>query len=366
MRKRHIALLFSFLLMVAFPGALTAYYLWNRAVDQYASFAGFSVQREEASTGLDIPLLGQTFGSGSTSDPEILNDFLNSQTLVAEIQDQLDVRAMWAAPYEQDPFFSFDPSGSIEDLLEHWERMVQIGYDSSTGLIELRVLAFTPEDATTLAQAILDESSEMINALSDEAREDAIRYALEELDASEKRLSDARVSVTRFRRENQIVDPTTDVEAQGGLLASLETQRAEAIIEMDILRETVPDTDPRMQQARLRIEVIEARISEERRKTGTIPGSDQNSIVDVVGEYERLFVDRQFAEQAYTAALASLELAKADARRKSRYLATHVSPTAAETSRYPQRGLLLSIVIGFATLGWAVFALTAYSLRDRR
>lgn len=365
-RKRHIALLFSFLLMVVFPTALVGYYLWNRAADQYASFAGFSVQREEAGAGFELPFLGPGPGSTSSSDPEILYDFLNSQTLVAGVEAELGLSEIWSRPLENDPWFSFDPSGSIEDLVAHWERMVQIGYDGQSGLLEVRVLAFTPEDATAITTTILNRSSDMINALSAEAREDAIGYAVEELAQAEDRLAQARIAVTQFRRENQIVDPTGDVAVQTGLLANLEAQRAEAIIALDLLRDTVPETDPRILQAQRRIEVIDARIAEERSETGQSPAGGEASMADVVGEFESLVVEREFAEQLYVAALAELETAKAEARRKTRYLATHVAPTTAETARYPQRILLLFLFGGFATLAWIILGLTAYSLRDRR
>ena len=50
---------------------------------------------------------------------------------------------------------------------------MRISYDQSTGLIELRVLAFDPVMAQQVAQAIVSESQDMINALSKQAREDA-------------------------------------------------------------------------------------------------------------------------------------------------------------------------------------------------
>ncbi|MCE6966917.1 sugar transporter, partial [Cereibacter sphaeroides] len=87
----------------------------------------------------------------------------------------------------------------IEDLVDYWKRMVRISYDSTTGLIELRVHAFAPKDAQIIAQMILDESTRMINELSAIARADATRYAREELDKAVERLREQRVAVTEFR-----------------------------------------------------------------------------------------------------------------------------------------------------------------------
>ena len=60
----------------------------------------------------------------------------------------------------------------------------------------------------------------------------------------------------------------------------------------------------------------------------------------MVGDYEALQVDLEFASTAYTQALAGLAAARAEARRQSRYLAPHVAPTLAEESLYPRRALL--------------------------
>jgi capsular polysaccharide transport system permease protein len=87
---------------------------------------------------------------------------------------------------------------------------------------------------------------------------------------------------------------------------------------------------------------------------------------DLVGEYERLVVDQQFAEQTYTAALASFDEAVAEARRQSRYLAAHVRPTLAESPVHPRRLQLTALVALFSFLIWGITVLAVYALRDRR
>ena len=61
-------------------------------------------------------------------------------------------------------------------LVRYWPRMVRVDYDAASGLIDLRVLAFAPQDATRIAEEIFAESSAMINALSSIPRDAAVRY----------------------------------------------------------------------------------------------------------------------------------------------------------------------------------------------
>jgi len=367
-RKRHGAVLLSFVALVITPIALAAVYLWLIAADQYASTVGFSVRKEEASSALEI-LGGITQLSGSsTSDTDILYEYIQSQKMVSLLQQKLDLAALWSKP-EWDPVFSYDPeAATIEHLVDYWSRMVRVYYDSGSGLIEIRVLAFDPEDAQHIAQEIFTESSDMINQLSALARADAVRYANEELAQAVERLKRARGAVTLFRNKNRVVDPTADIATQAGLLGTLQTQLAEALINLDLLDETTRSTDPRIARAERRVRVIRMRIDDERRKRGIIGGSDDNQELfsTLVGEYERLIVDREFAEQTYISSLAARDVALADARRKSRYLAAHITPTKAERSLFPQRGVLVGLLALFLFMTWAILVLVAYSLKDRR
>lgn len=362
MRPRHRLLILSFLIVVILPLFLSALYLWGVAKDQYASTVGFSVRREDAAEPAD--LLGglSSLAQSSSSDTDILYEYLRSQKLVADMDAKVNLRAIWSKP-SGDPVFVLDPDGSIEDLLDYWQRMVRTSYDSSTGLIEVRVLAFDPTDATHIAQELLDQSSRMINALSATAREDAVGFSRKELTAAEDRLRKAREEVTSFRVKNQIVDPTTDFQTQAGLVGMLENQLAETQIEIDLLADEA-ENDPRVVLAKRRIKVIEARIAAERAKVGAV-GSTQDYAA-LAADYERLLVDREFAEKAYVMALAVYDSAKAKSQRTSRYLAAHVLPTTAEVSRYPERFSILGVLALFLGLIWSIGTLVAYSLKDRR
>ena len=367
-RGRHKWLIASFIAFVFVPSALVAYYLWDRAADQYASKVGFSVRTEEVGSAIDS-IVGITQLSGSSSsDTDILYEYLHSQELVSDIDAELDLRSIWAkGDPNVDFWFSYDAPGTIEDLLEHWSRKVKVYYDTNSGLIDLRVLAFDPDDAKKISSTIYAKSVERINELSAIAREDAIRYARDELQQAEDRLRNARVALLEFRNRTQLIDPSLQNQTQSGLIAALEAQLAEAQIERLLLLETTREGDPRITQVELKIDVIQRQISEERAKIGVdTNSSDANSVADLIGEYEALSVDLEFAQQAYTASRAAFDTARNEARRQSRYLAAHVNPTRAEQALYPQRFLLWSLVTLFIFMTWSIATLVAYALKDRR
>lgn len=366
-QRRHWMLLLSFLLCVILPSFFTGGYLWTRAVDQYTSSVGFTVRREDAPSAVE--LLGGlgAFSGSSSSDSDILFEFIQSQELVERVDETLDLHSLYSRHYTTDPVFSLAPDSTIEDLVDYWQRMVLISYAPGTGLIELKVLAFTPEEARTIAREIFRESSEMINMLSAIAREDATRYAREELDAAVTQLKQARQALTAFRSRTQIVDPSADIQMQMGLLNTLQQQLGKELIDYDLLLTSVQQGDPRLQKSQQRIAALRARIDAERDKFGsggeTTSGEDYATLV---AEFERLMVDREFTEKKYTGALSNYDAALAQAQRQSRYLAAYLHPTLAESAEYPRRPLLMGLTVLFLLIGWSTAALIYYSLRDRR
>lgn len=366
-KARHHGILVSFIALVMLPLVIAASYLWLVAVDQYASTVGFSVRTEDTQSSLGLLAGIRSLSGGGSSDADILYDYIHSQELVEALDKEIDLRGIYSAAWPKDPFFAYDPDGSIEDLVDHWKHKVRIDYDTSTGLMTLRVLAFTPEAATIVAERIVALSTQKINDLSLDARADATRYAQEEMDRALERLKDAREALTNFRMRTQVVDPLADLQGQMGIVNSLQAQLAESYVELDLLRVSTTPTDPRITQIEQRIVVIQNRMAEERLKFGKDgKGPGGEDYATTVAEFERLTVDREFAEQTYHVALAAYDAAQAEALRKSRYLATHIQPTIAAKSEYPARWTLLGLTGFFLLMAWSVGVLIYYSVRDRR
>ncbi|WP_234992277.1 sugar transporter [Roseisalinus antarcticus] len=363
MRKRHWGLALVFVLMVVAPLTAAGWYLEFRSEDQYASIVGFTVRKEEGTSATELltPLLGGLGGGGGSSDSDVLYEFIQSQSLVSRIDERVDLVGHYSVPYDKDPIFALNPDATIEDLTNYWSRVVQLSYDSATGLMELRVLAFEAEQARTIARAIVEESQALINDLNATARSDTLRYAQDDLADAESRLRDAREALVLFRTRTQIVDPETYGRGQESLINVLQQQLAQALIDYDLLLQGAGGTDPRVAQAQSRIDAIRARIDEERESS--VVSEDYPRLL---AEYESLAVDREFAEESYRAARAALDSARADVTRQTRYLAAYIEPTLPQSAEYPRRLVLMGLAALFLFLSWAIVSLVYYSIRDSR
>ena len=369
MKRRHWGLVASFLLMVLAPLAAVILYLWTAATDQYLSTTGFTVRSQESGGATELlGGLAQFAGGSTASDSDILYEFIQSQEMVEAVEAEVGIRARYSTVWPRDWVFGIWPDATMEDLVWYWHRITGISYDSGTGLTEVTVTGFDPDTAQAVARVILRESQDRINALNNQAREDAMRYARADVEEAVAQLKAAREALTRFRTRTRIVDPDSDIQGRMGVLNNLQQQLAEALVEYDLLRGTAPETDPRVTKAQQRIDVIRERIRIERQgfaSDSTETGGVGEDYPSLIAEYESLNVDREYAEEAYRAALTALEVARDDATRQSRYLATYITPTRADASEYPRRFVLAGLAALFLLLIWSIVALIYYSIRDR-
>ena len=243
--------------------------------------------------------------------------------------------------------------------------MVDVSYENHSGIIQVRATAFTPEDARTITRAILEKSTTLVNHLAEQARTDAIRFAKVDLDEAEAHLRDLRQELASFRREHQMVDPQADVEGQMGLL-----DRAAGA------------SSPRRWSSATCCSPMPSRpTSGCSRRTGGSPPSptaSRTSAPPSAPPAPRGRCPRWWATSRRSRSTSSSPprpiprrsptwtLARAEARRQSRYLAAHVEPTLAESSLYPRRALLSGLVGLFLLLGWGVLMLVYYNVRDSR
>ena len=366
-KQRHNGLMLSVVFVIILPVLITAFYLMVFAKEQYASSVGFTIRQEETGTASELMGgLSNILGGGAQGHADLLFEYVQSQEIIERVSQEFDLLAHYSQSWPVDPMFSLWPSATIEDLLWFWGRVVRVTYDKSTGLMLLQVRARDPASAREIAQLIVSESERMINRLNDTARRDATRNAEADLEAALTRLRAAREALAEFRARTQIVDPQADIQGRMGVLNNLQQQLAEALVEQDLLSQSIDGTDPRLRQVQRRIEVVRNRIREERENFARMDVTvDDTDYPRLIAQFESLQVDQAFAEATYQAALMALDAARSNASRQNLYLANFIQPTLAQRAQYPKAVQTIGLVLLFATLLWGIMALVYYSLRDR-
>lgn len=361
-KRIHTWVLSSFVLFFLLPAVSVAAYMFLIAEDQYVSEVSFVVRDEES------PNLGLLAGFGlssvgnTTTDAQILYKYLRSPNFVSRLMREIDLRAIYTKP-GFDPMFALHEDASLEDLVKYWRRMVTISVDSATGMIEIEVRAFSPGDAKRVAQGIHQAAGRLVNAISDEARDNSLRYAQRDLAQTEEQLSTARVALAQFRDQYKMIDPQAVVATNATVVTSLSQELTEAMIQLETLRQQ-GTADVRINQAEIRVEVLKQRIEQEQQSYVGGPDGDV-TFSSVIDTYTKRQLDLELAEKSYALALAGVEAARSKAEQDSRYLATFVEPTLSETPTRPRRWMITVLGVVFIFIAWLSFVLIVYSNRDR-
>ncbi|MYZ47050.1 hypothetical protein [Propylenella binzhouense] len=364
----------SVLVCIVLPTLLTAFYYLFIASDQYGVRTQFAVRG--VTSGLDQLGFSQFLGSSSsvTSDSYIVVDYILSAEVIEDIlRDQgLDLRKVFASD-QADWFVRADPDDPINLFVDYWDDRIDVGFNSTTGIITFDVRAFSAEDAAKVAQAVLTASERLVNLLSEKARQELVRVARAEVDRTEVRLREARQRMQQFREKEQTIDPSQIATSQLKLIGDLESQLAELRARRDALLQSVDPNSPSVRVLDRQVAAMNRQIEEQRARLGTgtnnfasADSSDlsQRTLSSVFGDYTELAVEQEFAEKAYTSALAALEAAVTEGRKQQRYFGIFVEPRAPDISLYPER-LLNTFLVFLASVGlWGISMLTVAAVRE--
>ena len=363
-RRRLPVVLSSFIIVVALPVVIAGIYFFFVAADQYVAEFRFALRSAEPE-----PHDPTAFFQGSAAPAlTILNSYivvqyLASRTVVDDLGNTLDLRAMFSRP-EADWLARLHLPVSIEELLRYWKGQVDAFFDVTNGTIVVKARAFTRQDALDLAEGILAASERVVNELSARARRDTLRTAKDEVGRAERGLKSALRRLRDFRDQEGIIDPRKTADATSALAGRVRDELVRADTELATLKHYMREDAPSVKILEARIQSLEAqRRSVESEVTDT-EKTRSEALSRVMGSYEQLEAERTFAEDAYQHALQALDRSRVNADRQQVYVASFVRPTLPEKALYPRRLVSLIVVFVIAFAVWGIGGCMFRSVRD--
>jgi capsular polysaccharide transport system permease protein len=357
--RRDWRLAWRILWLAVVPTALSILYFDVIAVDRFVSEARFVV-REPNFTGR--LMLGASSGltqlpkNSGDEDSYAVKDFIQSRDALALLERDDHLRAL-LAPAAPDPAWRF-PSLLLgndgEDLYRYYRRLVTLDYDTTTNVSTLTVQGFRAGDAERMATTLLGGAEALLNQMNERARRDAIRVAEAEVAASHAAALAAQDAVTAYRTREHVVDPLEFSKTMLTTITQLTEELVNAAADIDVAIHASPHS-PQIGPLQARVAALQAEIDHER---AALAGSD-GSLAPRIAAYERLVLERSFAEERYVSALTLLESAHLDAERQAAYLELVVAPHAADQPRYPHRVLWPVVTFGAGLLLAWLFRPTA-------
>lgn len=349
--------------IVGLPTLITGVYYFALASDLYLSEVKFVVRGPSKGPVSAISaMLQSAAASGVSDDTFAVHEYLMSRDAVRRLEREDELRSLLGRP-EGDLITRFPGiwfwRKDFEQLYWAYSHFVSVEIDSTSGVSTLQVKAYRPEDAQRVALALLGFSEQLVNALNERARHDALAVFEREVDGTEQNIAKIQGQLTAYRIQQKMLDPKSASAGPLQLLAQMNGQLASSKGQLAEIIKNSPNS-PHIPLLRTRIVSLEKLIAEERAK---ITG-DNNSVTTALSEYERLDVQRLLAEKTLASALTSLEAARLEAQRQQLYLETIAQPNLADYPLYPKRFVSFATVVVTCLLTYGIAWLLVASVRE--
>lgn len=358
----------TFLFCVVLPSAASIFYLAFLSADQYTATARFAVRNPQMESA--APVTGGEDNGGSSiptllgQDGYIVVTYIRSHAIIEEISKKIDLRALFRRP-EADIWARLVKNASAEELADYWRSMVSANVDGPSGIVTIHVRAFRPDDALMLAKLVIEQSEALANEVSARARADAVSRAQVEVARSEADVHKALEELRRFREQVGFIDPVATATNTTKLMTATMSEKIRLETELFAASRAMSEQAPSLVNLRNNLKAVNEQI--EKLKQSLTGSSEQGfTIANTLVQFEKLEIQRIFAEKVLISSQDALERSKRRAERQTIYISVFVPPSLPEESRYPQR-LAFSFIIPICLLViWGIFALFIATVEDHR
>ena len=212
---------------------------------------------------------------------------------------------------------------------------------------------------TFFNEKLLEMAEATVNRLNERGRRDLIAFARAEVNASEKKAFQAASALSAFRNREGILDPERQAQVQLQMISKLQDELIGAKTQLSQLKVYTP-RNPQIAVLSTQIGSLEKEIDNQTRQVA----GDKRSLAGNAVEYQRLQLKAQFADKQLASALASLEEAQNEARRKQAYVERIVQPNLSDAPLEPRRFRGIVATFLMSLVAWGIARMLISGVRE--
>lgn len=353
-----------FLLSVVTPTVFSLIYFGFLASDVYVSESRFVVRSPDKQSATGLGALLKTAGFSSTGD-EIYaaqSYVLSRDALRAVNKDGAFLKAFAPSSiFYLDRFGTMLTGTTFEDLFKYYETKVKIEHDNTSSITTLTVRAYNGQDAKRFNEQLLEMAEATVNRLNQRGRADLVRFAQAEVDESKQKATAAALALSAFRNQAGVVDPERQATVQIQMISKLQDELIATRNQLLQLRAIAP-ANPQIEVLQAKASGLSSAIDEQ---LGKIAGGNR-SLSSTAARYQRLMLESQFSDKQLASAMASLEDARNEARRKQAYVERIVQPDAPDDAIEPRRFRAIAATIAFSVIAWGILTMLLAGIREHQ
>lgn len=355
-----------FVITVVLPTSLAATYYGYIASDIYISESRFVVRspQKQQSSGLLGALMQDAGFSRSQEDTYAVHDYILSRDAMYKLDKILDIKHAYSDSkidfMKRFPTLGMDDS--YEDFYKHYQDYIQVDSDSKTSISVLRVSAFTAQDSRRINELLLSMAEGLVNKLNERARNDLIQFASVEAKIAEENARNASQALSKFRSKQSVFDPEKQSALQLQQIAKLQDELIAVKTQIAQVKAFTPD-NPQLPMLQKRADSLNKEIELESAK---VTSGNDGSLSSKAADYERLVLDRAFADKQLATAMAALETARNEAQRQQLYLERLAQPSLPDVAVEPKRFKATLVVFIIGLMLWGILSLLFAAVLEHR
>lgn len=351
-----------FWLTVVLPTLIAIVYYGFIAADVYISESRFVVRSPERQTASPLGMLLKGTGfTRSQDDSYTVQDFILSRDAMRALDEKLNLRSAFGKGDMFSRFPGLDWDDSFENMHRYYQKMVGVQLDPVSSIATVTVRAFSAEEAQKINQNLIEMSEALVNQLNERGRQDMIRFAANEVAEAEKKARDAALALARYRNEKGVIDPEKQSAIPLQQIAKLQDELIATKAQLAQLQMLTRD-NPQIPVLKQRIQMLESEIELE---SARVAGSGR-SLASKAAEFQRLALDKEFADKQLASALVSLEQARNEARRQQLYLERIAQPNLPDAAMEPRRLRNILAVFVLGLIAWGVLSMLIAGIREHQ
>ncbi|MEI8403599.1 MAG: hypothetical protein WCG12_22575, partial [Alcaligenaceae bacterium] len=207
-----------FLITVVIPTAMAVAYFGFIASDIYVTESKFvirSPQKMGAASFMDV--FSKIGMAKSDEDSFAVREYILSRDAMKILNQDLKIKEAYSDPnidfLERFPGLRYWDT-SLEAFYRYYQKHVGVEVDPSSSIATLSVKAFTPEQALSLNQKLIEMSEAFVNKLNERARQDLLKSATEEVNIAKAKVEATTLGLMQLRTQKADQQPDKQVMAQ--------------------------------------------------------------------------------------------------------------------------------------------------------
>jgi capsular polysaccharide transport system permease protein len=363
-RRKSILLVARLAFFVLLPTVLTGWYYFAIATPLYSTKSEFVIQQAQSPSSLGGA--GSIF-SGSplatSQDSIAVQGYLQSREAMLRLDTDHAFKTHFADP-NIDPIQRLTPDPSLEEAYKTYKRNVQIAYDPTEGIVKMEVIATSPEKSVEFATALIGYAEGQVDQLTQRLREDQMKGARDAFVEAEQKMLVSQRNVVELQERYKVLSSEVEVTLITSQIGQMESLlSADRLSLQQMLSNSQPNA-ARVEPLERRITALEGEISALRSRL-TENGDTGESLAQVQSGLLVAQADVQTRQLILAQSIQSMEGARTEANRQTRYLSLSVSPIQPDEAAYPRafESTLVAMLIFCGV--YLMISMTAAILREQ-